>query len=88
MDICSTHHQETLCLAMKFNELTDLEANYQLNHHEFCQRQEVERINATNELMTRIHASDIETVGNYRCVMWQLFSCGNPNFKNSIYGIA
>ncbi len=30
-----THHQETLRLAMKFNELTDLEANYQLNHYEF-----------------------------------------------------
>lgn len=49
------HHQETLRLAMKFNELTGLEANYQLNHHEFYQRQEIERINAINELMTRIH---------------------------------
>ena len=28
-----TYHQETLRLAIKFNELTDLEANYQLNHH-------------------------------------------------------
>ena len=56
-----THHQETLRLAMKFNELADLEANYQLNHHEFYQRQEVERINAINELMTRIHVTDTGT---------------------------
>jgi hypothetical protein len=56
-----THHQETLRLAMKFNELTDLEANYQLNHHEFYQRQEVERINAINELITRIRVTDTGT---------------------------
>jgi hypothetical protein len=56
-----THHQETLRLAMKFNELADLEANYQLNHHEFYQRQEVERINAINELMPRIHETDTGT---------------------------
>jgi hypothetical protein len=46
---------------MKFNELTDLEANYQLNYHEFYQRQEIERINSINELMTRIHVTDTGT---------------------------
>jgi hypothetical protein len=57
----STHRQETLRLTMKLNELTDLEANYQLNHHEFYQRQEVERMNAIHKLMTRIHVTDTRT---------------------------
>ncbi len=53
-----THHQEK-GLAMKFNELiTDLEENYELNHHESYQRPEVERKNAINELMTRILVTD------------------------------
>ena len=37
-----THHHETLRLGVKFNELTDMEANYQLNPHEFYQWQEVQ----------------------------------------------
>ena len=60
-----THHRSALRLAIKFNEINDIEANYQLNHHEFYQKQEVERTNAINELITRIHISNSDTRTTY-----------------------
>ena len=46
---------------IKFNEINDIEAHYQLNHHEYYQKQEVERTNAINELITRIHISNSDS---------------------------
>ena len=60
-----THHRSALRLAIKFNEINDIEANYQLNHHEYYQRQEVERTNAINELITRIHISNSDSRTTY-----------------------
>ena len=51
-------HQSTLWLTAKFNELNDNEANYQLNHHEFYQKQEYEKINSINDLITRLQVTD------------------------------
>jgi hypothetical protein len=51
-------HQSTLRLTAKFTELNDNEANYQLNHHEFYQKQEYEKINSINDLITRIQVTD------------------------------
>ena len=52
-------------MAVKFNEIDDIEANYQLNHYEFYQKQEVERTNAINELITRIHISNADSRTTY-----------------------
>jgi hypothetical protein len=60
-----THHRSALRLAIKFNEINNIEANYQLNHHEYYQRQEVERTNAINELITRIHISNSDSRATY-----------------------
>ncbi len=60
-----THHRSALRLATKFNEIDDIEANYQLNHHEYYQKQEVERTNAINELITRIHISNWDSRATY-----------------------
>ena len=60
-----THHRSALRLAIKFNEINDIEAIYQLNHHEFYQRQEVERTNAINELITGIHISNSDSRTTY-----------------------
>jgi hypothetical protein len=51
-------HQSTLRLTAKFNELNDNKANYQLNHQEFYQKQEYEKINSINDLITRIQVTD------------------------------
>jgi hypothetical protein len=51
-------HQSTIRLTSKFNEINDNEANYQLNHHEFYQKQEYEKINSIKELITRIQVTD------------------------------
>ena len=50
---------------IKFNEINDIEAHYQLNHHEYYKRQEVERTNAINELITRIHISNSDSRTTY-----------------------
>jgi hypothetical protein len=52
-------------LAVKFNEIDDIEANYQLNHHEYYQKQEIERTNAINEIITRIHISNSDSRATY-----------------------
>lgn len=40
-----TFYQSTLHLAIKFNEINENHVNYQLNHHEFYQKQEYEKVN-------------------------------------------
>jgi hypothetical protein len=51
--------------ANKFNEIDDIEDINQLNHHEYYQKQEVERTNAINELIKRIHISNPDSRATY-----------------------
>ena len=64
IQLTPTFHLSTLKLTAKFKELDDNEYKYTLRHHKAFESNEFEQLNVLNELVTRIHEVNADSLSS------------------------